>query len=221
MSIRRSGGVTLIELVIVLAVVSALVATATFGISDWAENQRVKSGARSVADAFMLTRGEAIRTGNNHIVVFGVSALANADSDIVIVDDDEPDDADCSIDTSEIVHRVNFDAGIIWGTSDHLADTTVAPGDPGIATGNVENGTSFTTAALDANTPASWVLFQPDGIPRLFTTSGSACTAIGQSGEGGGAIYVTNGSRDYAVVLSPLGTVRVLGWIPSTASWMN
>lgn len=212
---------TLIELVIVLAVIAALVATAVFGVSDWAEDQRVKHAARSVADAFLLGRAEAIRTGRSHIVVFGVGALPNADADIVIVDDDEPDTADCSIATSEIAHRVNFDAGVTWGTSDDLADTTVAPDDLGVAPANSENGTTFTTAALVPASPASWLVFQPDGIPRLFTTSGSACTAISQAGQAGGAIYVTNGRRDYAVVLAPLGTVRVHAWNPSSGAWVN
>jgi hypothetical protein len=68
---------------------------------------------------------------------------------------------------------------------------------------------------------ASWVLFQPDGLPRTFTTNGAACTAIGRAGEGGGGIYVTNGSRDYAVVLRPLGTVRVHKFPAGGTSWSN
>lgn len=221
MNRRSSHGMTLIEIAIVLAIISAAVAVAAFAVNSWVEQQRVKKAARSVADAFLLARGEAIRTGHVHLAVFGVNALANADADIVIVDDGEPDSSDCSIATSEIVHRMQFDTGVTWGTTASLAGTTVAPSDIGIATGNTEDGSSFSTAALDSTVPASWVLFEPDGIPRLFTTSGSACTQVGISGQAGGGIYLTNGSRDYAVVLTPLGTVRVHAWNPSSGSWMN
>jgi type II secretory pathway pseudopilin PulG len=212
---------SLIELVVVLAVASAMIAAATFGISDWAADQRVKASARAVSDAFMLGRAEAIRTGNNHLVVFGVGALANVNADIVIVNDDRPDLANCSVAASEIVRRYDLERDVTWGTTASLAGTTVAPGDQGLAVGNTQNGSSFTTAALDPNTPASWVLFQPDGIPLLFTTNGSACTELGLRGEGGGGIYLTNGRRDYAIVLTPLGTSRVLAWNPSSNNWMN
>jgi prepilin-type N-terminal cleavage/methylation domain-containing protein len=218
---RDQAGMTLIELVIVLAVVAAMLGVAAFGIADWATDQRIKTSARAVSDAFMLGRSEAIRTGNSHLVVFGLGVLPNADADIVIVDDDRPDLADCSIASSEIVHRVNLERGVTWGTTASLAGTTVAPDDPGLAVGNTQNGSSFTTAALDPNTPASWVVFQPDGIPLLFTTNGSACTELGLRGEGGGGIYLTNGRRDYAVVLTPLGTSRVLAWNPDSGNWTN
>jgi len=218
---RNQVGITLIELVVVLAVVSALVATAAFGVSTWAQDQRLKTSARAVSNAFTVGRAEAIRTGNSHLVVYGLGTLANADADIVIVNDDRPDIADCSIASSEIVHRVNLEKGVSWGTTASLAGTTVAPDDQGLAVGNTQYGSSFTTAALDPNTPASWVIFQPDGVPLLFSTNGSDCTQIGLRGEGGGAIYVTNGRRDYVIVLTPLGTSRVLGWNPSSNNWMN
>jgi prepilin-type N-terminal cleavage/methylation domain-containing protein len=218
---RNQAGLTLIELVVVLAVVSALIATATLGISGWAQNQRLKTSARAVSDAFMLGRAEAIRSGNSHLVVFGLGELNNTYADIVIVNDDRPDLADCSIASSEIVHRVNLEKGVTWGTTASLAGTTVAPSDQGLAVGNTQFGSSFTTAALDPNTPASWVIFQPDGVPLLFSTNGSDCTQIGLRGEGGGGIYVTNARRDYAIVLTPLGTSRVLGWNPSANNWMN
>ena len=218
---RDQAGITLIELVVVLAVISAMIGVASFGITAWTMDQRIKASARAVSDAFMLGRAEAIRTGDRHLVVFGEGALANADADIVIVNDDRPDLADCSIASSEIVHRVNLKRDVIWGTTASLAGTTVAPDDQGLAVGNTQNGSSFTTAALDPNTPASWVVFQPDGLPLLFSTNGNSCTELGLRGEGGGGIYLTNGRRDYAIVLTPLGTSRALGWNPSSDSWVN
>ena len=40
-----------------------------------------------------------------------------------------------------------------------------------------------------------------------------------QAALGGGGIYLTTGNRDFAAVLSPLGTVRVHMWNAATGSW--
>jgi hypothetical protein len=48
----------------------------------------------------------------------------------------------------------------------------------------------------------------------------AACN-IGTTGTGAGAIYVTNGDRDYSVVLNPLGTSTVERWDPAEARWEN
>ena len=42
-------------------------------------------------------------------------------------------------------------------------------------------------------------------------TFDNAC-AFGQTGSGTGGVYVTNGTRDYAVTLSALGQSRVHVW---------
>lgn len=220
-SSRWERGFTLVELMIVLAIVTVLIGVSAVGVTKWMENSRVKSAARAVGDAFMVARAEAMRTGENHIVVLGVGSLANADADVVVAVDDAPASATCSFATSDILHRAHFEQGVGWGTTASLAANTAAPNDEGVATGNVSSGSSFTTAARDPSFPASWVSFQPDGIPRLFTTDGTSCTAVGLPGEGGGGIYVTNGVRDYAVVLAPLGTIRVMPWNPGVGSWLN
>jgi hypothetical protein len=55
----------------------------------------------------------------------------------------------------------------------------------------------------------------PDGRPLGFD---AACT-MGQLGSGNGAVYITNGSRDFAIVLNPLGGVRVHSWNSGTGQW--
>ena len=44
---------------------------------------------------------------------------------------------------------------------------------------------------------------------------------MGQLGSGNGAAYVTNGERDYAVVLNPLGGVRVHVWDRQAGAWQG
>lgn len=213
---RKQSGVTLIEVVVVIVILGVLAALSVPAFNGMFTDQRVKAAARSVADAFMLARAEAIRTGNTHLVVFQ-NAMGASDP-IEIIDDGAPATANCTIDSGEVKHSVTAEDDVSWGTTASLANGTPAPDDPGGAPGSVASGSSFTDADSTPS-PASWVLFQPDGLPRLFTPSGSNCDNIGQAGQGGGAIYVSNGRRDYAIVLSHLGTVRMHLWNPDAGAW--
>lgn len=213
---RTQSGITLIELAIVLAIIGVTMALAIPGMLNWNDDQRVKSAARSVSDAFLLARSEAIRTGNNHLVVMGM-ALGSTQP-IVIVNDGPQATANCTIDAGEIVHTVVGEPGVNWGTTLGAAGTTVAPADAGALPANSPTGWTISDAG---GNPASWLLFQSDGLPRTFTSGGGACTAIGTAGAGGAGVYLTNGTRDYAVVLRPLGTSRVHRWVPHDHAWSN
>jgi len=217
---RRQSGFTLIELAVVLAIVGALSMVALPAIDGMFVDQRLKAAARAVNDAFFLARSEAIRTGDTHLVVFQQSLGATAP--IVIVDDGLPANANCTINAGEPRHEIAAVDGVVWGTSSTLANGASAPNDPGAAPGQVATGSSFTDASRSPLKPATWVLFQPDGIPRLFTPDGSGdCDTIGLPGFGGGAIYLTNTRRDYAIVLSNVGTTRTHVWVPSSGAWKN
>jgi hypothetical protein len=61
-------------------------------------------------------------------------------------------------------------------------------------------------------------MFLPDGTPRGFSINPFAGGPI-TSGNGG--IYVSSGSRDYAVVLAPLGGVRVHAWEREAGQWTD
>ena len=80
----------------------------------------------------------------------------------------------------------------------------------------IQDGDGGGDTFSDTNSSAYWMLFEPDGIPRSFTpTGGGGCTNIGSAGGGGGSIYVTGTRRDYAVVLTPLGLIRLHIWDPN------
>jgi hypothetical protein len=85
-----------------------------------------------------------------------------------------------------------------------------APSDPGA--GNFASGFTFTD---DEGLPASWILFRPEGTPRGF----DAGCGIGPIG--GGSVYLSDGDRDLAVVLTPLGGSRVHAWDAANAAWTN
>ena len=68
-----------------------------------------------------------------------------------------------------------------------------------------------------AGADATWVLFNSQGMATAFKPD---CT-IAASGSGGGAIYITNGKRDYAIVLNPLGSVQTHAWETGAETWSN
>ncbi len=215
----RRAGVTLLEMMIVVIIIGVVAAMAVPGMLTWGEDERVKRAARAVADAFSLARSEAIRTGNNHLVVFANGL--GATQPIAIVNDGPAATANCTIDANEVVHEVAAEPDVSWGTSTSQANGTSAPDDTGLAAASIPAGTSFTDASMNPSNPATWVLYQSDGLPRLFTAGGGGCTAVGNAGAGGGAIYLSNGRRDYAVVLRPLGTARLHRWQAESSSWSN
>lgn len=210
---RPRAGFSLLEVMVVVAIVGALVAVAGPGLGQFLANQRVKSAARSVADSLQIARAEAIRTGDAHIVYLlgqpdpagtlpGVPAL--------VIDDGPVAGRNCQIDAGESRSTIPAERGVSWGVT--LAGATPAPGD--YLDADPSDGATFRDAA--GNT-VSWVLFRGDGVPLTFD---AACT-LAPIGSGGGAVYVTNGDRDYAVVLSPLGAVRVHAYDVGANAWTN
>lgn len=221
------AGFSLIEVVVVIGIMAVLLAVAAPQIGQWAENQKVKAAARSVAGIFLKARAEAIRTGNNHIVFFGNPGVADPSGNpvekdgawvpVLLIDDGPPATADCAIAASEIVEGIVPEGGLEWGVAFAGAaiatDTGAAPFDP-----MSWDGATF---ADPGNTKVNWVLFQPNGIPVTFVGAVGACGAIGTTGSGGGALYLTNDKRDYGVVLSPLGATRVHLWNPTAGGWTS
>jgi prepilin-type N-terminal cleavage/methylation domain-containing protein len=214
----RADGFTLVEVVIVAAIVSIMLVISIGGMQQWIRNQKGKEMARQFADVLMVGRAEALR-GREPVVIFfnadrtaapligsnGTPVAALAIRDI---------DGDGNIDAGEEFSEVAYPppGTISWG---HSLATDLALGDPAGVAG------SPPTAALTFDQPdgsaATWVAFMPDGTPRAYVNETLAGT--GAIGTGAGAIYVTSGSRDYAVVLSPLGTVHIQAWDDSNGRW--
>ncbi len=218
---RRQAGASLIEVAVVVAVIGVIAAAAYPQMGVWVTNLRVKAAAREAANTFLLARSEAIRTGTNHIVFFGPPGTTdpggNAIEDdagnsvpLLILSDD---DADCVIDGGEATDTVNPETNVSWGVT---KATAAAPNDIGAA--SYTTGSSFADVS---NNAIQWVLFRPDGVPVSFTGTGGDCNTIAGTGSGGGALYVTNTNLDYAVVLTPLGGVRVHGLAAAGSNWTN
>lgn len=221
------GGFTLIEVLMVVALIGVLAALGGMKINSWMTNQRVKDAARTAADAFQLARSEAIRTGSNHIVYFGPSGtddpagtalddFAGEAVALLVVDDGEPEDANCRLDGGETFRVFRPAEDVVWGVTNAGAEVPEDRGDlPFVAPQS--GGTTFADLSTS---PINWVLFRPDGVPVVFAYSAGSCDDVGATGSGGGGLYFTNGVRDYGVVLNPLGGTRVYVWEPD-GSWSS
>ncbi len=218
----RTLGLTLIEVMIVLAIIGVMSVMALPAFRSYFEDQRVKQAARAVADVLSLARTEAIRTGRSHIVYFQqdptgavlVDDGGNTVPILLVQDDDGTGPLPApngQVDAGERRVPVRAEQGVNWGVT--LA-AGAAPGDTGLVA-NFTTGRTFQTPGLAA---ARWVVFRPDGVPRGYSTGPYTEGAIG---TGGGGVYLTNGRRDYAIVLSPLGGVQVNLWNPALNQWRN
>jgi type II secretory pathway pseudopilin PulG len=211
-------------MMIVVAIIGIIAATALPNLRVYRENQALRAAVRSGAGFFSEAHSLAMAEHRNHLVLFNVGAgtdvcgnpivdAAGRPTPILVIDDGAPGTGNCCIDAGEYVDALTapLPAIVTWGAS--LAGAP-APLDAGGGATWATLGSSFRTPAGAA---ARGVMFRPDGMPVSFS---NAC-AVGATGTGAGAIYVTNGQRDYGVVLSPIGSVSVERWDVTQAAWEN
>lgn len=219
---RRTHGLTILELMVAVAIAGIAAAMAVPSWLQFQQDQRVRTATREVANAMQFARVQAIATGNNHVVYFGMGPGtdacgnplqdANGNPVPILVLDDGPPGAgtNCCIDVGDtVVFTSPGVQGVNWGTT-----RAGAPPANDTGAGALATGSTFT----DPNGAAArWVLFRPDGIPVAFTP---ACNR-GEVGTGGGGVYVTNGNRDYGIVLSPLGANKVHRYDAAGGLWID
>ena len=224
---RGRTGISLLELMVVVGLLGVLAALAVPNIAEWARHQRLKDSARSVGDLLLLARSEAIRTGRRHVVFFGLPGSTDPDGNpiqanggwapVLVLDDGAPAASDCQIGVGEDVEGLAPVDGLDWGVSYATGKVPTDAGDGPFAPSTWDGG----TFADSAGNPVHWLFFGPDGLPLVFDGSGGDCGVVGVAGGGGGALYLTDGERDYAIVLSPIGGVRLHLWNPSASAWSS
>ena len=216
----RRAGFTLIEIMVVVGIIAVFAALAVPSWRQYQANLQLRAAARAVSNAYAYARSHALSTGNRHMVVFGVTAndvcgnsIEDAQGNPVPILVYEDLNKDCCFDAAELRLTERAVAGVNWGvTPAPPAGPAASPQDAG--GGDYTTGSSF---AEPDGSDAAWVSFGPDGIPLAFN---AACN-LGMTGTGAGAIYLTNGNRNYAVVLNPLGTGNIERFDSVPNQWEN
>jgi prepilin-type N-terminal cleavage/methylation domain-containing protein len=227
---QERSGFTLLEVMVVAAILAVMAAMAVPAWRAVQANNRLRDATGDLADTLAIARARAIASGNNFVVYFNTglnggddlcgNALVDLNGDpvpILMLDDGPPGGANsnCCIDAGETFETLPGAQGVQWGVD---FATVAAPGD-GDPTASFASGPTFTDPA---GATREWVAFRPDGIPAGFNDAGGPGTCdFGTTGSGGGAIYVNNDRRDMAVVLSPLGAVKVHHFERAGNAWTN
>jgi len=92
---KNSKGFTLIEVIIVVAIIGIMTAISIPAISGWLPNYRLKAAARALYGAAMKAKGEAVKRNANCALIFNQGANVY----MVFVDSNE----NCEFDTGETV----------------------------------------------------------------------------------------------------------------------
>jgi Tfp pilus assembly protein FimT len=201
---------------VVMGIVALLTVIAAPSLSRLFASQRLTDSALAVNAALSFARGEAIRTGDVHLVYFRVDETgatleqpAGTPVDILVVNDGRlgTGNQNCSRDIGEQVTVFDLEDGVTFGVSDASAPVAT---DTGLST--ISNGSTFEDGT---GSSTSHVMFRTEGPAYGFKAD---CT-MGAVGSGGGGVYVTNGDRDVAVVVTPLGSARMHRW--TGGGWTN
>ena len=232
-NIRYSNGFSLIELVIVVSIVGVILSMGVSSLNSWSKRQRVSNSAGEIVQLLFVGRSEAIRKSSNHLIFFdtdlsGSPLLSEDGSTLLAALLIEDTNGNYLPDSGE--HRMSIPfsdlTGISWGRSQA---NELVPTEGGTLMGDPFSGTSVENTAqevnsagnfrhpTDSSTVQSWVLLAPDGTPRAFHPSAS--TAVADVGTGDGAVYLNDGERDHAIVMTSLGSVRGFRWDASAGLW--
>lgn len=204
------------ETVVVASIIGVIIAISVPATDSYRVKQRLNHSAGAVEAAFSLARGEAGRTGDVHLVFVAADTLGAALTykgntvDVSVVNDGVPGQLlqNCRIDTGETVAGYTFESDTALGNTGSSGVKASTDG----GGGSMASGSTFTQPGGGA---ATWVMFRPDGTPLTFASN----CATGPTASGGGAIYLTNGANDTAVVLTPLGASRQYNW--SGSAWQD
>lgn len=229
--LRGTAGFTLIELVMVLAIIGVVTAFAMPSFTRYRNQEEAKEGAQRIAGQLREVRTQAIKRGIPQFVLFWPNprfpAITRPTTIMMVVQDTN---GNFQFEAGEPMRNVdvadfNLKANVVTGynapgqTPPHPAGSRF-PDDPVAGTlGTVPvNGTAFqadTTASGTHTAPTGLfaVGFTPRGVPvdvDRFTVLGS----------GAGVFYVTDNQFNvYAVTLGGLGEIRVRTYVPTNDTW--
>lgn len=221
---RQENGWTLIETIIVVAIIGVLCAMTVPMMVRYRLSEDARSQANTVARAISDARSQAMSGGNPTFLLFDDPSNPNANIPqlearrfALLVDDLDANGQFNGADTARNFHLKDGLAAEVsgWGQdpsgSQPFSNAPLAPEDA--VAGQLADLNEATTFPLDPNTGAPAIGFNSQGIPVSLATPTNW-------GTGAGAYYVTDNNQTvYAVIVLPLGGVRVRVLSPSEGAW--
>ena len=177
-------GVTLIELVVVMAIIAIMAVFMIPSIGEWAQNYRIKQAARNLASDLQSCKMQAVSMGRYCVVAF------NANGYVIFPDYDN----DMVLDTANI-GDIDSD-GVQENETTDIFKTVVFS--------NAYRTVTFDTACGDGNDGISFtnnmVAFDGRGLPRNNT-----------GGYAGGIVFLINTANNKArsIAVSNAGAITI------------
>jgi type IV fimbrial biogenesis protein FimT len=141
----RTDGFTLIELMIVVALVAIMATIALPSFTEFTASQRIRAGASALYDSLLLARSEAVK--RNTSVSMNVTDLANGWTIVVASDN------------------------TLLRTQEAFAGLQFSPANPSIAynrLGRLSSGAGTEITATSPSSPKSWcITIDTVGRPRV------------------------------------------------------
>ncbi len=193
----RMGGMTLIELMIVLTIVAVVLMMGMPSMAVWMKNSRIRSAADSLHNSMQTARAEAVRR-NQVVRVQVVDSLNN----------------DCSLSSS----------GHYWvtslGSASNPASSCASAIDDSTAPKILQKGAVTNTANITVN--ASQTVFAFNGLGQQASTTDPTTTAPGAmtvqiTAAEGSCVKAGGDIRCLSITVSPAGQVRICDPAISTA----
>jgi prepilin-type N-terminal cleavage/methylation domain-containing protein len=211
-------GFTLIELMIVVAIIGLVAMLAAPKLAAYRTREDARAFAETIRGALSEARSQAVDLGHPTFVLFNDPNVAEwEDGAAALIVDDA--DGTFAISTGDrawirhprpgLINKVGLYG--IGGTSP--SGNATPPAEDPAAPSDLSSLTQASSFGIDPTTGVPAVGFTTQGIPVDLNTP----TAFG---SGGGAIYVTdNESMVLAIILEPLGSVRVRVLQPGSSNW--
>lgn len=184
---RGEGGITLIELAVVIAIIAIMGVCLAPAIGEWLDNFRIRQAARDLASDLQFARIKAISSGRFCTIVFNQDVDGTQYSYVIFPD----------YDNDRVLDSV--DVGDLDGDGDQENETTDI-------FKKVRLHEAFRNVSFDTSQKV-------DGI--TFTDNKFAFNSRGWPFNGfGGTAYLKNNNKGYKVVVSSVGRIRIEEYKP-------
>lgn len=176
-------GITVIELMVVVAIIGIMGLLMAPAIGEWVENYRIKQAGRQMMSNFQFAKMKAISRGAYCTVTFNISVGGTTYDYIVFPDDDNDLELDLGTDEENNIYK-----RVIWANEYRNVGFDTSKG----------GGTGITFTKNDNNQPS--VAFDARGLPR---------NNIG--GFGAGSVFLINSdnNKGQEINVTSAGKIRI------------